>query len=213
MIYLIGAPPRCGKTILAKKMSKEIKIPWISCDTLDSISQEYVSAKIWVKKYPYSALRRKKGERDNDEFYAEHPPSKIIGLLRIEASSVHKAIETMIACEVADGNDFIIEGYQILPSFADKMIKKFGKQHVKAIFLTKFDVNKFARDVHYSSNSNDWLLKITKNQETFARVGKMVSEYSKIFNREAGGFGFSVFNMDENFYGQIKQAIKYLRKK
>jgi len=210
MIYLVGAPPRCGKTILAREMSKKTGIPWISCDTLDSISQEYVSAKDWPKKFPYSALRRKGDKRDNDDFYAKHSPAKIVGLLRREAASVYRAIETMIACQIADGDDFIVEGYQISPSFANRMIKKFGKQNVKTVFLGKYDAEKFAKDIHKSSNANDWLIKITKNQETFLRVGKMVTEYSKIFEKEAAKFDFMMFGVDNDFHGQIKQAIKYL---
>ncbi len=193
-------------------MSKSSKIPWISCDTLDSISQEYVSSWEWAKKYPYSALRRKKGARDNDVFYSENSSEKIINLLTKEAKSVYKAIEMMVACQIADGDDFIIEGYQILPSFADKMIKKFGKENVRAVFLTKFDANKFAKDVHKSTTPNDWLIVLTKKQETFIKVGKMVSLYSRYFEKEAKRFGLGVFNTDTNFNDQISRAIKYLAK-
>lgn len=210
MIYLIGGPPRCGKTILARKMSKQTKIPWISCDTLDAISQEYVSSRDWAKKYPYSALRRKRGARDNDVFYSENSAGKIVSLLIKEAKSVYKAIETMIACQIADGDDFIIEGYQILPGFADKMIKKFGKQNIRVIFLAKFDANKFAKDVHHSSNANDWLLKITKNKETFVRVGKMVSLYSRYFEKEAKKFGLCIFDTDKHFNNQVSGMVKYM---
>ncbi len=37
MIYLIGGPPRCGKTTLAKEMSKKLEIPWISSDALEVV--------------------------------------------------------------------------------------------------------------------------------------------------------------------------------
>jgi 2-phosphoglycerate kinase len=210
MIYLIGAPPRCGKTTLAKKMSKQTRIPWISCDALDSISQEYTPREKWSKKYPYSALRRKGGARNNDVFYSTYSATKIISVLKKEAEAVYNAIDTFIACEIADRNDYIIEGYHISPSFAQKMIKKYGKQNVKAVFLTKFDEHKFAKDVQKSTTPNDWLIVLTKKQETFVKVGKMVSGYSKIFEREAKKFGLRVFNTDSQFASQINNAIKYL---
>jgi len=139
MIYLIGAPPRCGKTTLAKQMSRKTNISWLSSDTLDSIAQEYTAGKNWKKKFPYSHLRRIAKTRDNDDFYSKHPSTKIINLLKKQAQSVQTAIETVIACEIADGNNYIIEGYHIVPSFAQKMIAKYCKQNVRAIFLTKFD--------------------------------------------------------------------------
>lgn len=210
MIFLIGGPPRCGKTVLAKKLSKKTKIPWLSCDTLDAITQEYTPANKWQEKYPYSFLRRKGKMRGNDEFYNTYSPAQIISVLKKQAESVHKAIDTAIACEIADGNDYIIEGYHIIPSFAQKMIKKYGKQNVRVVFLTKFDANKFAQDVHKSATPNDWLLVLTKKPETFVKVGKMVSLYSQHFEKEAKKFGLRVFNTDTDFNEQINCAIKHL---
>lgn len=211
MIYLIGAPPRCGKTTLAKKMSKQTKIPWISCDTFDSIAQTLTTKENWAKKFPYTFLRRTKvGSRNNDIFYNTYSPAQIVGVLNKQAKTVQIVIDTVIACEIADGNDYIIEGYHIVPSFADKMIKKYGKQNVKAIFLTKFDAEKFAVDVRKSTTPNDWLIVLTKKPETFVKVGEMVSFYSRYFEKEAKKFGLQVFSTDEDFGGQINNAIRYL---
>jgi len=41
MIYLIGGPPRCGKTNIAKKLSKS----WISADTIESMIRENADKK------------------------------------------------------------------------------------------------------------------------------------------------------------------------
>lgn len=210
MIYLIGGPPRTGKTVLTKKLSKKTKISWLSCDTLDAITQEYTPTNKWREKFPYSFLRRKSKMRNNDEFYSTHSPAQIMSVLKKQAKSVHKAIDAAVACEIADGNDYIIEGYHIMPSFAQKMIKKYGKQNVRAVFLTKFDANKFAKDVHKSTTPNDWLTVLTKKQETFVKVGKMVSLYSRYFEKEAEKFGLRVFNTDTCFNEQINSAIEYL---
>ena len=210
MIYLIGAPPRCGKTTLAKRMSKKTKISWISCDTLESIAKIYISKKDWEKKCPYSFLRKKNGTRNNDDFYGTYSSAKIVKVLKKQSEIAHNAIDMMIDCEVDNSNDYIIEGYHITPSFAAKMIKKYGKQNIKAVFLTKFDENKFAKDVHKSTTPNDWLIILTKKPETFTKVGKMVKLYSKHFEREAIKFKLPVFNLDDDFNNQINNVIKYL---
>jgi len=211
MIYLIGGPPRCGKTTLAKKMSKRFGTPWISCDTLEAISKFYTPKEDWQQKYPYSFLRNQSGMRDNDWFYGKYSTAKIISVLKNQAKMVFGAIEMVVACELADGNDYIIEGYHLVPNFAKKMIKKYGSQNVKAIFLTKFDANKFARDVRQSTTPNDWLLVLTKKDETFVKVGKMVASYSRYFDKEAKKHGLKVFNMDNNFVNKIIEIVSLVR--
>ncbi|MFA6503887.1 MAG: AAA family ATPase [Patescibacteria group bacterium] len=52
MIYLIGGPPRSGKTTLAKFASKKLGIPWISCDTLEVIAGAYMGKQKWNKTHP-----------------------------------------------------------------------------------------------------------------------------------------------------------------
>lgn len=59
MIYLIGGPPKCGKTTLAKKLSKELGIQWVVSDTLQVVVREYVSKYVSKeeidKLYPHNA--------------------------------------------------------------------------------------------------------------------------------------------------------------
>ena len=212
MIYLIGAAPRCGKTTLAKGMSKKYKIPWISSDTLEVVGREYTDKREYEKKYPYSHLRRKGGSRQNDYFYETYSSRQIVNVLKKQAKATEKAIDMMIACEIADGNDYIIEGYHITPIFAQRMINKYGKKNIRVIFLTKFDAEKFAIDVHKSTTPNDWLLVLTKKQETFFKVGKMVEMYSHDLEKGAKKYRFKTICMDKIFKKQLGVAMKYLIK-
>lgn len=40
MIYLIGGPPKCGKTTLAKQLAKKLGIQWVATDTLEVIGRD-----------------------------------------------------------------------------------------------------------------------------------------------------------------------------
>lgn len=211
MIYLIGGPPRSGKTTLAKYMSKKLGIPWISCDTLESISTAYMSKDEYKKTHPYSELRDTTS-RDNDGFYAVHSAKKIVSVLRRQAKATFPAIDAVTICEITDGNDYIIEGYHIEPRLVAKLIKKYGKENIRAIFLTKFDAEKFAQDVKKSTTPNDWLLVRTKKNETFLKVGAMVAEFSRVLELEAKKYGFKVLCMDQKFDQMLKEAVSYLRK-
>jgi len=211
MIYLIGGAPRCGKTTLAKSISKKFGIPWISTDMLEVVTIAYMTKKQWNKTHPYSLLRRQL--KTNDQFYNIVSSQKIVNVLKQQAKSTFAAIDMAAISEIKDGNDYIIEGYHITPQLTQKLIKKYGQKNFKVIFLTKFDAPKFAINVHKSNTPNDWLLAGTKNKETFIKVGEMVSCYSHWLKKEAIKYGAKVLNMDQDFKEQLRIATNFWRSK
>lgn len=190
-------------------MSKKFGIPWISTDMLEVVSGEYMTQAEWNKTHPYSLLRRK--HTTNDAFYSKLSPREIIRVLRQQARATAQAIDMAAICEINDGNDYIIEGYHIEPKLASKLTKKHGKDMIKAVFLTKCDPVAFARDVKKSTTPNDWLIVGTKKEETFLKVGTMVSLFSSHFKREAMKYGFQVYNLDENFQDQLLKTAGSLK--
>ena len=207
MIYLIGGPPRCGKTTLAKALSKRVGASWISTDMLEVISGRYMTKNQWSISHPYSILRRI--HKSNDAFYTSLSSQKIVTLLRKQARATFPAIEMAIACAVADEHDLIIEGYHLEPRLANQVIKKYGKEKIKAIFLIKEDPEKFASDVRKSTTPNDWLLVLTKQEDTFLKVGVMVAALSQRISGEAKKHQLLVCNTDQNFERQMVAAVKY----
>lgn len=65
-VYLIGGPPKCGKTTLAKELSKKFNIPRISADTLQNIIYAYTPKKTHRKIFPHDQLKWD----SNDERYS-----------------------------------------------------------------------------------------------------------------------------------------------
>lgn len=210
MIYLIGGPPKCGKTTLAKKLSKEFGIQWVASDTLQIVAREYVSKyasnQEMDKLYPHNAL---KGET-NDETYSLNTPKQIATNYIKQAKSSYDAVDMFSICEITDGNDYIIEGYHVTPQLAARLIKKYGREHFRVLFLVKSDIEKFVRDVKKSSTPNDWILRKTKEKETFYKIAEMIAYYGEFFNKEAKKYKFKVLNMDNDFSGQIKKAVELL---
>lgn len=205
MIYLIGGSPKCGKTTLAKKLSKSLGIPWVSTDTLQCVIKPYMNKESFSKKFPANYQRGK----NNDEKYSKHPTNKIIKVYQQQAKTVYKAIDMFAICEITDGNDFIIEGYHIEPELVSQLNKKYiGK--IKSIFLVKLDENKFIRDIKKTTTPNDWIIKRTKEKNTYDLIAKMVCEYGKWFRNEANKRHLKVLEMDDNFNKKIAEAIKKL---
>ena len=78
MIYLIGGPPKCGKTTLAKRLSKSLGIPWVSTDTLQCVIKPYINRKDFSKKpaqiFAVSAKSHKKAQPEHFFLYTSGQP-------------------------------------------------------------------------------------------------------------------------------------------
>jgi 2-phosphoglycerate kinase len=207
MIYLIGGPPKCGKTTLAKRLAATYQIPWISADTLQNIVWAYTPEDKRSLLFPHSSLR----EDTNDGFYLKHSPEDIVKNYIAQGKTTYDAISMMAETYVTDKDDFIVEGYQVTPEIVDRIFKKFGQEHIKAVFLVKNDEQKFVQDIHKSTTPNDWILRKTKDEATFGKIAKMIAKYSHYFSKEAEKYKLQVFNMDTNFSEQLEEVEKYLK--
>ncbi len=209
MIYLIGGPPKCGKTTLAKKLAKKLGIQWVSSDTLEVVGMDYVvkyAPRKFNQLYPHSAMKGK----TNDETYSLASPKQIAKNYIKQAKATYAAIDMFSICEITDGNDYIIEGYHVTPELAAQLIKKYGRKHFKVLFLVKSDLEKFISDVKKSSTPNDWILKKTKKNKTLPKIAGMICYYGTFLEKEAEKYKFKVMNMDEDFEGKLKESIQTL---
>lgn len=208
MIYLIGGPPKCGKTTLVKKISELKNIPWVSTDTLQCVIRPYLDKKDFPKLFPTSCQR----SRNNDEKYSKYSTDEIIEAYQTQAKTSHKAIDMFVNCEIVDGNDYIVEGYHIEPELVADLNSKYPNK-LKSIFLIKTNEKKFKEDIKKSNTPNDWIIARTNDENTYKKIAKMICEYGKFFKKEADKYDFRVLNMDNNFDSRIERAVEYLMMK
>jgi len=206
VVYLIGGPPKCGKTTLAKTLSKKLLIPWISSDTLENIAWAYIPKEQHSTLFSHRYLR---GE-SNDEFYAQHTSEAIVQGYVEQSKATYDAISMMAEIYLTDGDDFIVEGYQVTPEIVSQILKKFGNEHIKTAFLLKRDEEKMLQDFHKSTTPNDWILRKTKDEATFANIARMITVYSDYIEQEAKKYGLPLFEMDADFNVSLEKVIKHL---
>lgn len=204
MIYLIGGSPRCGKTTIAKKLSKS----WISADTIESIIRENTNKKDLDKLFPKNVIK-KKSKQSNDLMYNSYSEKEIVSVYVGQAKASWKAIETMVDCELNEGHDYVIEGHQIHPKLMDKLVRKHGKKNIVPLILTRFDKNEIVSGCKEHKAKNDWFIQKTKNEETFYKMAEMIKVYSEFFEKEAKKFDIKIINMDGDFIKNLKKTADY----
>jgi 2-phosphoglycerate kinase len=205
-VYLIGGPPKSGKTSLAKRMSKERGIPWISSDTLENIVWAYTPKEQHAILFARSYLR---GE-SNDIFYSQYTAEEIVKGYVEQSKATYDAISMIAETYLTDKDDFIVEGYQVTPEVVSRILKKFGSEHIRTAFLLKRDEEKMLQDFHKSTTPNDWILRKTKDEATFAKIARMIAVYSDYIEREAKKYDLPLFEMDADFDASLESAMKHL---
>jgi 2-phosphoglycerate kinase len=114
-LYLIGGAPTTGKSTLAKYLSKELDIPWISCDQ--------------IREFTLDILRKYKSDFPDfftdtdftaDEFLTKFNAKEISDLEIKQGIEFQKFLQIFIDNSYP-WKSFIIEGVNILPEFISQI--------------------------------------------------------------------------------------------
>jgi 2-phosphoglycerate kinase len=205
MIYLIGGPPKCGKTTFAKRLSKSAGIAWVSTDTLQNVIKPYITDADMRTKFPLSMMKY----ANNDKKYSAHTTTEIIMAYKQQAVTSQSAIKAFVAAELTDGNDYAVEGYHVTPDLIAMLTKEHPKK-VRGLILVKKDPAAFLADMRRSTTPNDWILSKTHDDATFPKIAAMVIEYSIELEKVASDNGIKVYCVDEDFDKRLEEAASYM---
>jgi 2-phosphoglycerate kinase len=205
MIYLIGGAPRGGKSILSRKLSKTLNVPYISTDNLRLAVLPYFKGKDKDKNFPFIKMF---DSAAIDKFFLKYSGQEQLKADLAEAKSTWSGIKSLIDHLLVCKMDYIIEGVHLLPSF----VKEYKtNKNVKIVFLAKSNKEKIYQDLLKHVNNNDWLTGNTKNKNTIQMAAESLAYYGKFFLKETEKYGFKCFNTEDNFLDKIRKASNYLR--
>jgi shikimate kinase len=207
MFYLIGGAPRAGKTTIAKRLSEELGISWISTDTIESVVCLYVQEERFAELFPKTVVRRKTNQ-SNDIMYGEYTDREIIDLYKKQAKTVWKAIETFIECESKYSHDYVLEGHHLHPEL---VLELQGTYPLRSVFIGRENVNETLEAILKGSGDHDWVIAKTTKQETFSKIAKMLSLFSTDFRIEAEKLNLRYLDMGNDLNTGINGAVRYLK--
>jgi 2-phosphoglycerate kinase len=207
MIYLIGGPPRVGKTSLADALAKRISLPYFTLDHVTSVISPYIPEQEYVIKLPLR-VAREETNFSNDVFYAKYSPEQIVDIYLRQAETYWPGVENFIRYAIEDDHDLILEGWQLLPHLLQAVVTPDTEAKLKIIFLYKSNLENIVSGLRTSTARNDWVIKNTKDESTFLAIAKMMNHFGGYIEKEAHEYNFRSVNTDFNFQQKIKESLE-----
>lgn len=139
-IVLIGGSPTAGKSYTARKLAEQLKLPWISTDTIREEMRELVRRKDYPSLFDFYEATPKRAV----EYLTHNTAKEIVKHQNEESMEVWKGVEAIIKTDYVWGA-FIIEGIAVIPKLVSKLVK--SNKGVKAIFLIDEDIKRIRKTI------------------------------------------------------------------
>jgi len=133
-VILIGGSPTAGKSYTARKLAEDLKLPWISTDTI----REQMRWIVRKEDYP-DAFHHfiENGPDKAIEFLTHNTVQEIVNHQNKESAEIWKGVRGIIEGDYEWG-DFIVEGVAILPELVVSQVWK-TKKDIRVVFLIDED--------------------------------------------------------------------------
>ena len=204
MIFLLGGPPRVGKSIISSEIQRKHAVSVVSTDSLGAVLENVLSPEAAPDLFVFDKFGKMPlAERVK---LITKDPAELIDYVRKESHVVWKAVEAFIRRENKEGRDALIEGVAVLPELMSQLediphrvvfIGNQGENH-------KENIKKSAEE-----NENDWMREVSDQYiSVFAMFVKQMSAY---IEQEAKKYGFDYIEMDvkafENVTGEVINSL------
>ncbi len=192
-IILIGGAPTIGKTYLANKLSRDIKLPWISTDIIRGLMQKVVRKEDYPALfYPPMSIAK--------EYLEKHTPKEIMNDQNKESIVVWRGVQGILD----DGypwESYIVEGVAILPGFVYKAMDK--SKCILPIFLYE-DREDRIREVIFKRGLWDDADKYSDKLKE--KEVSWVALFNKFIKRETSKYGLPIvrYRDDGSHFKEIK---------
>ena len=207
MIYLLGGPPRVGKSIISKTITNKYSINVVSTDSLGAVLENVLDPELEPGLFIVNRFNEMCVE-DRINLMVKNTTERINYQIE-ENRAVWKAVMPFVQRERDEGRDVVVEGVAILPELVSQLenvtfrvvfIGNQGNEH-------KENIKRSAQEIDH-----DWMQDASdKYIEAFAIF---VMEMSSYIEREAHIYGFDYIEMSSRpFDDAVCQVVDSLLKR
>jgi 2-phosphoglycerate kinase len=200
MIFLLGGPPRVGKSIIASEIRQKHAVSVVSTDSLGAALENVLSPAAAPDLFVFDKFN-KMPMAERVKLITKNP-TELIEYVRKESLVVWKAVEAFIRRENDEGRDVLIEGVAVLP----ELVYQLENIPHQVVFIgnqgknNKENIKRFAEE-----NEHDWMREVSYQYiSAFAMFVKQMSIY---IEQEAKKHDFKYIEMDQELFGNVTEEV------
>ncbi len=196
MIYLLGGPPRVGKSKISSEIRNQYSVSVVSTDTLGAVLDSVLSR----DEYPDLFIFAKFNELPLVErvILLNRNPEELIEYVKNESRIVWKAVEAFIRRENNEGKDVLLEGVAILP----ELIGRIEDVPHKVVFVGNHGEKHGEKIKKYAEeNEHDWMRGVS--EEYIDAFALFVNRMSVYIEQEAKKNNFDYIEMDRKLFRDV----------
>jgi len=119
MIFLLGGPPRVGKSRIANEIRKKHAVSVVSTDTLGVVLENVLSPESVPDLFIFDEFH-KMPMAEQVKLITENS-AELIDYVKKESHFVWKAVDAFIRRENHEGRDVLVEGVAVLPELVSQL--------------------------------------------------------------------------------------------
>jgi len=200
VIYFVGGPPRVGKSIIAKAITKQHAISAVSTDSLGEVLESVLDPEVEPGLFAVSRFNEM-AEADRIELMARNPAKRIEYQIE-ENRAVWRAVVPFVLREQEEGRDLVIEGVAVLP----ELVAQLEGVNFRVVFVgnqghgLKENIKRSATE-----NAHDWMRHAS--DEYIDAFVTFVMEISRYVEKEAHKYVFVYCEMDGRPFNDAVDGI------
>jgi 2-phosphoglycerate kinase len=200
MIFLLGGPPRVGKSIISNEIRQKHAVSVVSTDTLGAVLENVLSPESAPDLFVFDKFN-KMPMAERVKLITKNP-TELIDYVRKESHVVWKAVDAFIRRENDEGRDALIEGVAILP----ELVSRLENIPHRVVFIGNQGEN-HKENIKKSAevNERDWMRDVSDQYiSAFAMFVKRMSAY---IEQEAKKYGFEYIEMNKELFGNVTEEV------